>query len=253
MAPRDDDRVWSEAHGRAVRDAAPAVPDLSHGERVALWEQLEATDTSTAPRRTRWKIVVAELVAVGVVGVAGAAAGNVFSAHTGRGPVDAEDLELGGPGETLDPKAPDFPAVLDEVTADIRFPSAQARESALSWEVDDLVPAPADETVLVSTGAVRLWMSGHALCSWSDEWAVALRDGDTAAKRRAADVIVGARTWTSITDTDPDLAGESEFHWLPDLEQAIRSDDPAAAEAALASNGSCLPGLAPALGLGKRW
>jgi hypothetical protein len=84
-------------------------------------------------------------------------------------------------------------------------------------------------------------------------WAGAVRTGDTATEQRAADVILGARTWPSITDTDPDMADESEFAWLPDLEQAIRSDDRAAARAALRGNQSCMPGLAPELRLGKRW
>jgi hypothetical protein len=130
--------------------------------------------------------------------------------------------------------------------------NGSTRERALSWEVDDLYE-PGPEAVLVSTGAVRLWMAGHALCSWSNEWAVALRTGDAAAESAAAGVILDARTWTAITDTDPDLADQSEFAWLPDLEDAVRTDDPRAARRALRSNGSCLPGLAPALGLGKRW
>jgi hypothetical protein len=257
VAPTDNDQGWSEAHGSAVREAAPEVPAFTASERSALWHRIETststTTTGPGPRRSRWKVVVAGLVAAGLVGVAGAAAGNVFSAHTGKGPVDAEDAELGGPGERLDPRAPDFAAVLDEVTADIEFPSGKSRERALSWEIEDAVESARGERFLVTTGAMRLWMSGHALCSWSDTWAVALRTGDAAAEERAADVILGAPTWTSITDTDPDLADESEFDWLPDLEHAIRSDDPRAARKALFGNQSCMPGLAPELGLGKRW
>jgi hypothetical protein len=254
MARRtDDDRVWSELHSSAVRDAAPEVPPFGADEQAALWRRIEGDGTTDRRRRPHWKAVVAGLVAVGAVGVAGAAAGDVFSAHTGHGPVDAEDVELGGPGEKLDPQAPDFPAVVEELTTDIRFPSQQARESALSWEVEDLTPRPSEETVFVSTGALRLWVAGHALCSWSDTWAVALRTGDTATEEEAAGVILEARTWPAITDTDPDLAHESEFAWLPDLERAVRSEDTGAARAALRTNGSCMPGLAPELGLGKRW
>jgi hypothetical protein len=252
MAPTARDQDWSERHGNAIREAAPPVPGFTEGEQIALWQRIEASDTHPARRRTHWKAVVAGLVAVGLVGVAGAATGNVFSAHTGRGPVDAEDVELGGPGERLDPRAPDFAAVIDETTTDIRFPSAAARESALDWELDNATRDRSDITAL-SSGALRLWTAGHALCSWSNVWAGALRTGDTATEQRAADVILGARTWPSITDTDPDMADESEFAWLPDLEQAIRSDDPAAARAALRGNQSCMPGLAPELRLGKRW
>ncbi|GAA4744439.1 hypothetical protein GCM10023350_31430 [Nocardioides endophyticus] len=251
MAPTVRDQDWSERHGDAIREAAPAVPDLTEGEKIALWQRIEASDTHRARRRTHWKAVVAGLVAVGLVGVAGAATGNVFSAHTGRGPVDAEDVELGGPGERLDPRAPDFAGVMDEMTTDIRFPSVAARDSALDWELDNATRDRSDITSL-SSGALRLWTAGHALCSWSNVWAGALRTGDIATEQRAADVILGARTWPSITDTDPDMADESEFAWLPDLEQAIRTDDPAAARTALAGNQSCMPGLAPELRLGKR-
>jgi len=181
MAPTDSDQGWSEAHGSAVREAAPEVPAFTASEQTALWHRIETTTPSPRPRRSRWKVVVAGLVAAGVVGVAGAAAGNVFSAHTGEGPVDAEDAELGGPGERLDPRAPDYAAVVDEATADIEFPSAQSRERALSWEIEDAVESAREEPFLVTTGALRLWTAGHALCSWSDIWAVALRAGDTAA------------------------------------------------------------------------
>jgi hypothetical protein len=252
MTPTARDRDWSEHHGNAIREAAPGVPDFTEGEKAALWQQIEAAGTRRAPRRTHWKAVVAGLVAVGLVGVAGAAAGNVFSAHTGKGPVDAEDADLGGPGERLDPRAPDFAAVIDEMTSDIRFPTVAARDSALDWELDNATRDRSDITAL-SSRALRLWMAGHALCSWSDVWAVALRTGDTANEDRAADVILDARTWPSITDTDPEMADESEFDWLPHLEQAVRAGDTRAARKALFGNQSCMPGLAPALGLGKRW
>ena len=244
---------WSERHAGVVREAAPEVPAFSAGEQVALWEQIEITATAPRARRSRWRGVVAGIVAVVAVGVGGAAAAGVFSAHTGKGPVDSEDVELGGPGERLNPQAPDFALVLKEATRDVQFPSVQARDSALSWEVGANVQPSSDETTLVSTGALRLWMAGHALCSWSNTWAMALRTGDITTEKQAADVILGARRWPSITDTDPDMANESEFAWLPDLEQAIRSEDLSGAKDALAPHGACMPGLAPELGLGKRW
>jgi hypothetical protein len=251
MAPRSSDREWSGRHGQAVRDAAPDVPAFTASEQVALWEQVEVTARTAVTRHARWKAVVAGIIAAGVVGVAGAATAGVISAHTGKGPVDAEDLELGGPGEKLNPAAPDFAQVLDEVTTDIRFPSVQAHDRAWSWEVES--NATEAQNTRVTTGALRLWMAGHALCSWSNTWAVALRTADPATEQQAADVILGARYWPSITDTDPDMADESEFAWLPDLERAIRSEDPGGAKAALFPHGACLPGLAPELGLGKRW
>lgn len=249
MAHRSTDQRWSGSHGDAVRGAAPEPPIFTTQQQNALWQQIEGA-VHARPRRSRnWKAVVTAFVALGAVGFAGAAVANVLTSHTGKFATDAEDLELGGPGERLNPRGADFAVVLDQATLDIEFPSPQARESALSWEVEDL----SDEVdTLVSTGALRLWMAGHALCSWSDAWAVALREGDDASLRHAADVIMGARKWPAITDIDTQLA-DSEAAWLPVLERAVETGDPAAAKDALDGNGACMPGLAPELGLGQRW
>jgi len=251
MAPTSNSRDWSERLGTAVRDAAPEVPEFTTGEQLALWQQINATTPTPTVRRGRWKTAAAGMVAVVAIGGAGAATASVLSAHTGQGPVDADDAELGGPGERLNPGASDFAAVVEEATTDIRFPSAQSRDQALSWETEDL--SSDEDPASVSTGALRLWTAGHALCSWSNTWAVALRTGDEATENRAAAVILSAGGWRSITDTDPDQADESEFAWLPDLERAVRRDDRSAAKDALDDHGACMPGLAPELGLGKRW
>lgn len=246
MTSRNTSPDWAEQHGTAVREAAPAVPPLGPDELDALWRRVEATTVRRA--RPRWRVALAGVFAVGLVGGAGVATADIWTAHTGQYAEDAESIELGGPGEYLDPDAPDFAAVVGEVTADIDFPSAEARESAVSWEAADLAGVAE-----VSTGALRLWTAGHALCAWSDSWALGLRSGDVAARDEAAGVILGARGWPAITDTDPDLAGESEFAWLPSLEQAVRDGDTRAARDALSGHGACMPGLAPALGLDKRW
>jgi len=252
MAPRIGNPEWTERHSVAVRDAAPDVPAFPECEQALLWRHIEGAVTGPAaeraPRRTRWKAVAAGFAVAGIVGVAGAATGGVLSAHTGKGPVDAEDARLGGPGERLDPAAGDFASALDQVTEDIRFPSAQSRERALSWEVEDQA-GTVDTTV--STGALRLWMAGHALCSWTNTWAAAQRAGDRATQQEAAGVILAARNWPAITDTDPTMAGESEFAWLPELEQAVEVGDRSAARHALRPNASCMPGLAPELGMGE--
>lgn len=245
MTPRNDS--WTERHGAAVSDAAPAVPPPAAGELDALWRRIEGVPEAPR-RRPRWRTAVAGVVAIGAIGGAGVATADGWSAHTGQVADDPESIELGGPGEYLDPDAPDFAAVVAEVTADIDFPSGEARESAVSWEAEDLAGAGR-----VSTGAVRLWTAGHAVCAWSDTWAVALRTGDAETRDEAAATILAARTWPAITDTDPDLTGESPFSWLPDLAQAVRDGDTSAARDALVGHGACLPGLAPALGLGRRW
>ncbi|KAA1376338.1 hypothetical protein [Aeromicrobium fastidiosum] len=249
MTHDDTNHGWTDDHGPALRAAAPEVPQLTPEHESELWQQIECAGRQPVVRRTRrWRTVVAGIVAVGAVGVAGAATANVLSAHTGRFASDAEDLELGGPGERIDPAAPDFATVLDGATRDIHFPSLWTRANALSWEVGDL----SDEDTVVSMGALRLWIASHAVCSWTDRWAAALRTGDEPAEDEAAAVILSARTWPSITDTDDELANESEASWLPVLERAVRSEQPSAAAAAL--NGqACMPGLAPELGYDPRW
>jgi hypothetical protein len=195
---------------------------------------------------------MAGAVALGVVGFAGVAAADVMGAFTGRGPSDAEDVRLGGPGERLDTSASDFADAVDVVTADIMFPSEAARESAVSWQAQSW-DGVSSEPTFVSTGAIRLWTAGNAVCAWSNVWAGAVRGDDEAAASEAATVILGARRWTAITDTDPKMSGESEFSWLPALEDAVRNEDFMAARRSLAGHGACMPGLAPELGLGKRW
>ncbi|WP_165872844.1 hypothetical protein [Nocardioides jejuensis] len=247
MRSRYDDASWRPI-GHTVHDASPAVPDLTDMEKDALWERIATTPHVASRSRRSWRTVVAALVATSAIGVAGVATAAVFSAHTGKGPVDAEDVELGGPGERLDPSAPDFAQVLDEISRDIRFPSAATRQKALDWEAADF---PYDSGPVVSTGALRLWIAGHAVCAWTNDWAVALRAGDATGVEEAASVLRSARTWPAITDTDPEMAHQSEAAWLPDLERAVADGKPRAARAALFGNQTCMPGLAPELGMGR--
>jgi len=137
---------------------------------------------------------------------------------------------------------------LDQISTDIRFPTDRARVRSLSWEVAEF---SIYQDTLVSTGALRLWMAGHALCSWTNAWAVAHRTGDQGAEDAAAEVIRSAPAWPAITDTDPEMSNDSPFSWLPDLEKAIADEDTHAARRALFGNQSCMPGLAPELGMGR--
>ncbi|WP_323794452.1 hypothetical protein [Nocardioides sp.] len=243
---------WLGSHSEAVRSAAPDVPAFAEGEKVAIWQQIEATATSPATRPTRRKAAAAAVAALAAVGVAGAATAGVISAHTGQFPVDAEDVELGGPGERLDPSAPDFPLVVADVTGDIRFPSDETHDLAVSWEVENYATKRANSRV--ASGQIRLWTAGNAVCAWSDLWAKSLRVADEPTEEEAASVILEARAWTAITDTDSSFANDSEFAWLPDLERAIRSHDASAAREALRGHQACLPpGLAPELGLDDQW
>lgn len=234
---------------RVVREGAPEVPTLSPAEKAALWQRIDVVPMPVKRQRFRSRrVMAAAVVAALAVGGAGVATGAVFSAHTGVGPSDAEDLHLGGPGERLDPSAPDFADVVEEISKDIPFPSGETRQRALAFEVNNF---PGESGPIVSTGAIRLWMAGHALCAWSDSWATALHEGDVEARDAASEVVLTARTWPAITDTDPDMADQSEFAWLPDLERAIEMGRPRAARQALFGNSACMPdGITTASGLG---
>src|SRR5437588_5650836 len=83
---------------------------------------------SPAPRRRRMGIRLRVLVvaATMLAIAAGVAAGaGVFGAHTGRFPTKAEQA-IGGPGEALNPAAPDFRAVALQIASDIPYPKGYA-------------------------------------------------------------------------------------------------------------------------------
>jgi hypothetical protein len=181
--------------------------------------------------------------------------------------VDAEDLRLGGPGERLRMSAPDYGQVVDEETRDILFPSAEARDLALQQQVDDARGSQSDE--FVTTGAVRAWVADQAMCAWSNEWAAATRDGDTAGRAQAIEVVRSAPAWPAVVALDPEpyrrmetsyvddgegnitterSPDESHFFYLGALGEAVTGRDPGAVARVLAaSNGYCRSELMPAL------
>lgn len=213
------------------------------------------------------------MISVGVAATAltvgGVAAASVWSAHTGHYPVGAEDLRLGGPGEKLDPAAPDYGSVIDVVTGDIPFPSDAARRISRESQVQDgRREREAPGTSGVSTGAVRLWTARTAVCAWANEWAAATAQGISSTKAQASAMLQEAPTWPAVTDVDPDQVTKStpftyvdpttgrtvnitaydqtEAGYFPLVQKAAHRDDMDAMGAVLAQWGSCEPDLMPA-------
>ncbi len=250
---------WTDAHDRLLVDAMPPVPEPSAAEVERVWTQVADTmareDGPRSRRRRRLRIGVAAGIGAVVLGTSGLATAELFTARTGRGPVDAEDLRLGGPGEKLALAAPDYAEVVAEESADIPFPSAESRELALQEQADDARGAQLDEFVM--TGAVRAWVADQALCAWSNQWAAATRSGDEADRAEAIAMIQAAPTWPAVSDLDPEpysrmesqkvrdeegkvttehYRDESQFFYLGSLGEAVEGRDPGAVARVLAAN-----------------
>jgi hypothetical protein len=169
---------------------------------------------SRAARRrlmgARWRtlVVAVTMLAIG----AGVAAGAVvFGAHTGLFPTEAEQA-MGGPGEALNPAAPDFRAVALQIASDIPYPKGYA--SWREWVLKTQVPTSGVETSaggsespfpagLVSTGALHGWFAASAYCAWVQSWRQASIAGDPNATALAAQTIAQAPGWSAVTDEDP--------------------------------------------------
>lgn len=262
---------WTDEHDRVMADVAPPCREATEAELVRVWNQVAGamqSDGKRRRRRRRGAIAAGAVIAALVLGTSGIAVAQLYSAHTGKGPSDAEDLRLGGPGERLDPAAPDYGKVVAEKTADIPFPSLETREFAVQDQVHDArFAAPGAERVAV--GAVRGWVADAAVCAWSNQWAAATRDGKMAARAAAVGMIQAAPRWPAVVALDPhpysrtetqqvtDDKGntrtehyrdESQFYYLDALGDAAQGQDLDSVATLLAeNNGYCRPQLVPDL------
>ncbi|GEP37684.1 hypothetical protein NPS01_13470 [Nocardioides psychrotolerans] len=258
---------WTEEHDRLMLDAAPQVPESSDVDLARVWNRVAgAMEGDSQPRRRKARIVVGALVGAVVLGTSGIAAAELYSAYTGQGPVDAEDLRLGGPGERLDPAAPDYGQIVAQETADIPFPSLESREFAVQAQVHDArFAVPGSERL--SVGALRAWVADAALCAWSNEWAAATRDDKAADRAEAIGMVQQAPTWPAVVAIDPDpysrmetqdvtdekgvtrterYRDESQFYYVGALGRAVQGRNLDAVAALLAeNNGYCRPELVP--------
>ncbi|WP_168798397.1 hypothetical protein [Nocardioides sp.] len=200
--------------------------------------------------RRRGRVVAGAGLAAFVLGAGGVAAAEVWSAHTGRAVTDPEIRELSGPGEHIDPMAPDYPQVYDELTADIEFPDAKSRAIARAIDIQIRDQDVADarrsgHSVGMVSGGIRAQAARDAICAWGNQWAASTKSGSTSERNEAIAALQASVSWPAVTDIDPEqiygpqerwtdtdsgrtgtyYPQETEFAYLPDVVQAASGAD----------------------------
>jgi hypothetical protein len=196
--------------------------------------------------RLRFAIILATIVAAGA-GVATAAV--VIGTHTGLFPSKTE-VPVGGPGEELNPAAPDFRQVALELASDVPYPAAYSswREWVLTEQAPTSRSGPGGSTFpagLVTTGALRGWFAASAFCAWVQDWRQAKVAGDAGEADRAAQTIAGAPQWKAVTAEDPNPSPAASndpgaktgtlFGWLLPYRSAVLAGDSMRVEQLLAN------------------
>lgn len=233
--PVDEDRLSNPRVARALDTLAAGI---------VLSRPAKRRPTLTR----RWKVAVVAFAAAAIItGVASAA--GVFSAHTGLYPSPSE-VSPGGPGEELNPAAPDFPEVALAVSADIPYP--QAFGSWREWVLTEQfrpVQAGGDggrfPSGLVSTGALRGTFAASAFCAWVQDWREATVTGDTSEAAVAAQAISAAPGWKAVAAEDPNPSPSQPndpnaepgtlFGWMLPYRTAVLAGNRAQVENLLAS------------------
>jgi hypothetical protein len=231
----------------SLEAADPVDRSLLVGERIeSALNDIGTAVTARSRRepavRRRWIARPRTVLLVGaavVVTSAAVASAAVLSAHTGRFPTKAEQA-MGGPGEALNPAAPDFRDVAIEVASDIPYPAGYEawRDFLISDEI-----RTADGGV-GSTGALHGWFAASAFCAWVQTWRQADLAGDVGTAARAAQVVSEATGWKAVTDEDPhpdpSIPGDggttqsSLFGWMLPYQEAVLVGDRARVEHLLA-------------------
>ncbi len=152
----------------------------------------------SAPRSRRLKLAFAAAIVAAIVGVGVATAAGVFHARMGIFPSPAE-VPMGGPGEELNPAAPDFRSVALKLSSDIPYPSGYQpwRDLVITREIQFA------DGALETTGALRGWFAGSAFCAWVQDWRHATSADDASAAQQAATTIAAAPGWSAVTAEDP--------------------------------------------------
>jgi hypothetical protein len=195
------------------------------------------------------------VVVIGITIATASVAADFLRAHTGQfqptqtdiahaGAKDAarmrSELAMGGPGEFLDPAAPDFRAVALQLASDIPYPQGYEswRDFLISLEVTHA------DGGTESTGALHGWFAASAFCAWVQSWRQGEVAGDTSAAAHASEVVSAAPGWKAVTDEDPDPQASAPadmgttytlFGWMLPYRAAVLAGDRAQVEQLLAT------------------
>jgi len=147
-------------------------------------------------------------------------------------------LSMGGPGEWLNPGAPDFREVALEISSDIPWPDGYEswRDSLISEDEEIRTAQGGTE----SSGGLHGRFATSSFCAWVLDWRHADVTGDTGAAAKAAQVISEAPNWKAVTDEDPHpdptvvrdmgFIQGTLFGWMLPLRDAVLAGDRARVE-----------------------
>jgi hypothetical protein len=210
-------------------------------------------DRPTPRKRSIVRLRTALLIAAALlVTSAAVTAGTLMTAHTGKYPTKAEE-KVGGPGEELNPAAPDFPDVAVKAAADIPYPAGYESWRDFVLRIQGFSPEDmTGEDIAVTTGALRAWFAASAYCAWIQKWRQADVAGDAAAAQQAAQVIAHAPEWKAVVAVDPHpdpsaandpgAATGTQFGWMLPYGHAVLAGDRVRVENLLArgyGDGKC--------------
>ena len=236
------------------RLATPAIDEALDALGVAITNRRQPVAARWRTRSVRRPRTVVAVAAV-LVGTATVATAGL-SAHTGQfqptqeqiasaSPSEAarmrSELAMGGPGEFLDPSAPDYRDVALQIASDIPYP--RGYESWRDFLISDEIQHADGGTE--SSGALHGWFAASAFCAWVQAWRQADIAGNASASAQAEQVISQATGWKAVTDEDPhtdtsvpgDLGSTnySLFGWMLPYRDAVLAGDRARVEDLLAS------------------
>ncbi|MBU1801653.1 MAG: hypothetical protein KKA97_05335 [Actinobacteria bacterium] len=95
---------WTTRHDQLLRDSAPEISGSSEAELTRIWNRVDTGQRVEAPRRRRSRLVVGAAAAAAVLATSAVAAADLYSAHTGRGPIARVRLHRARQALAADPE-----------------------------------------------------------------------------------------------------------------------------------------------------
>jgi hypothetical protein len=254
---QDSDGV--DAMIASVRSVSPE--SLKTPEMVRAQEDIAAaimrTPQRSAPvtgrrcfRAPRHALLVGAMIAG--LGGSVAVAASLLNAHTGYYPTKhGVPVNMSGPGEALNSRAPNFCRVAFQISNDIPFPPRYASWRAYVLTLNFGIKHPTSSIPCnahagnVTAGWLGQWFATTAFCGWAQAWAQDVGAGNRAAAARDARAILSALDWRAVRWVDPhpdsapagDAPGgdrtKTTFGWMLFYQQAVRSGERARMESLL--------------------